>query len=206
MSGRPASGRPVPPLRVHAVVPSSRANGPGARAVVWVQGCTLGCHGCFNPETHERAGESVEVDDLLARLVALEDGIEGLTVSGGEPLQQRRAVLALLSGVRASTALSVLVFTGYRLGEVERMPELPELRACVDVLVAGRYEHEHRLATGLRGSANQTVHRFTDRYTASELEEVPPAEVVIGADGRVVVTGVDPPDLGALAAPRGGDR
>ena len=35
--------------RIHAFEPRSRANGPGARFVVWFQGCTLGCPGCFNP-------------------------------------------------------------------------------------------------------------------------------------------------------------
>lgn len=38
--------------RVHAVEPRSQANGPGVRFVVWSQGCTLGCPGCFNPGTH----------------------------------------------------------------------------------------------------------------------------------------------------------
>ena len=43
-------------IRVHAVEPRSRANGPGARFVVWFQGCTLGCAGCFNPTTHDATG------------------------------------------------------------------------------------------------------------------------------------------------------
>ena len=41
-------------LRLHAFLPRSRANGPGWRSVVWVQGCSLGCPGCFNPQTHDR--------------------------------------------------------------------------------------------------------------------------------------------------------
>src|SRR3972149_712339 len=45
------TGAPVI-LRLHALLPRSRANGPGMRAVIWFQGCTRGCPGCFNPETH----------------------------------------------------------------------------------------------------------------------------------------------------------
>ncbi|MCU0780030.1 MAG: radical SAM protein [Akkermansiaceae bacterium] len=43
-------------LRLHAFLPRSRANGPGWRSVVWVQGCSLGCPGCFNPQTHDWEG------------------------------------------------------------------------------------------------------------------------------------------------------
>ena len=44
------------PAYIHAIEPRSRANGPGVRFVVWLQGCTLGCPGCFNPSTHAAAG------------------------------------------------------------------------------------------------------------------------------------------------------
>src|SRR5262249_43259808 len=134
-------------LRLHEFLPASRANGPGVRAVLWVQGCSLGCPGCFNPSTHPFAGgEGGEVEGLLARLVALGDTIEGITVSGGEPLQQRPALLALLQGVRRETRLSVLVFTGFSWEEVRRFPEAEALLACVDVLIAGRYEQALHLA------------------------------------------------------------
>ena len=49
--------------RIHATASASRANGPGRRFVVWFQGCTLGCAGCFNPATHAAAGPTLELDD-----------------------------------------------------------------------------------------------------------------------------------------------
>jgi anaerobic ribonucleoside-triphosphate reductase activating protein len=182
-----------PSLRLHRFLPRSRANGPGLRAVLWVQGCALGCPGCYNPATHPTGdGEAVPVADLFARLAALGDGIEGVTVSGGEPLQQRPALLELLRHVRRATALSVLIFTGFTWDEVGRFPEAGELLACVDVLIAGRYDAARRVARGLLGSANKTVHFLTARYTAADLEAVPPAEVVIGDAGEVMLSGIDP--------------
>jgi anaerobic ribonucleoside-triphosphate reductase activating protein len=180
-------------LRIHHLLPFSRANGPGARAVLWTQGCSLACPGCFNPHTHPAAGgEVVPVEELAARLMALGAGVEGLTVSGGEPLQQRPALLALLQRLRHHTTLSVLLFTGYRWDEVQRLPAAAELLACIDVLIAGRYVEDRRLARGLRGSANKTVHFLTDRYTPADLETVPAAEVSITAAGEVVLSGIDP--------------
>ncbi|MGI5195814.1 4Fe-4S single cluster domain-containing protein [Streptomyces sp. CA-288835] len=207
MSGRQPPGRPQPGqpqrgqpqqrgLRLHGFEPYSAANGPGTRAVVWVQGCTLGCPGCFNPETHERGVErgleETPVDELFERIRSLGDRIEGVTISGGEPLQQREPVLRLLARIRAETPLSAVLFTGYRWPEVTRMPDAEALFASVDVLLAGRYESARRIARGLRGSANKTVHLFGDRYTLHDLEAVPDAEVVIHPDGRLTLTGIDP--------------
>lgn len=180
-------------LRVHNFLPFSHANGPGVRAVVWVQGCSLGCPGCFNPATHSFAGgELVAVGDLFRRMAVLGNAIEGITVSGGEPLQQQRPLLALLQRVQRETSLSVLLFTGYTWEEIQQMPNAAALRAYVDVLIAGRYDASQRLAHDLRGSANQTVHLLTDRYTMDDLQSVPSGEVIITAEGEVMVSGVDP--------------
>ena len=180
-------------LRIHHFLPHSRANGPGVRAVLWVQGCSLGCPGCFNPDTHVFVGgERVPVHELFQRLVALSTSIEGITISGGEPLQQRRALLALLWRVRWGTSLSVVMFTGYTWEEVQRMPEAKTLLSCVDVLIAGRYDASQRLARDLRGSANKTTHLLTDRYTMADVHAVPSAEVIITEAGEIVVSGIDP--------------
>jgi anaerobic ribonucleoside-triphosphate reductase activating protein len=192
------SGAP-PRLRLHGFVPYSAANGPGTRAVVWVQGCTLACAGCFNPQTHSRGGDETTVDALFQRITSLGDRIEGVTITGGEPLQQRKAVLSLLARIRAETALSTVIFTGYRWDEVTRMPDVGALRRCVDVLLAGRYEPHERIGNGLLGSSNKTVHLLSDRYTMDDLERVPDAEVIIRADGDLMVTGVDPPTLDSAA-------
>lgn len=182
----------VTKLRLHAFLPFSRANGPGVRAVIWVQGCSLGCPGCFNPETHPfTGGELVSVGDLFERIAALKKAVEGITISGGEPFQQRRPLLALLWRVRQETTLSVVLFTGYTWDEVQRMPDADALLACIDVLIAGRYDQTRRLARDLRGSANKTVHFLTNRYTMEDLQAVPYAEVIITAEGNVVMSGIE---------------
>ncbi len=68
----------------------------------------------------------------------------------------------------------------------------PELLTYVDVLIAGRYDQGRRLARGLRGSSNKTVHFLTARYTLDDLESVPAAEVVVTMTGEVVCSGIQP--------------
>jgi len=179
--------------RVHATEARSRANGPGTRFVIWLQGCSLGCPGCFNPGTHDAAGgEAVEVEALLAQVAATRP--HGLTLSGGEPLEQPEAALALLRGARA-LGLSTLAFSGFTIDEIRARPLGAEVLAALDVLIDGRYLARERLGAGLRGSTNQRIHLLTPRHTLAEVEATPVAEVRIDARGAVLLTGVAPVPL-----------
>lgn len=174
-------------------MPRSRANGPGARAVVWVQGCTLGCPGCFNPDTRSHAPRLlVNPVELAARIVRDGFQLEGVTISGGEPLQQAEPLLDFLREIRSGSSLSMLLFSGYTLEEIRAQALGPAVLVCTDVLVDGRYDRERHLGRGLRGSVNQRIHLLTDRYRLEEIEDTPSGEVIIAPDGVVTITGVDP--------------
>ena len=125
-------------VRIHAWERASRANGPGLRAVVWFQGCTLGCAGCFNPDTHSSGGgHEIEIATLMEEIAQV-PGIEGVSISGGEPFQQPGALAELASRICAA-GMSVLVFSGYTLEWIRGNPEAASILAAVDVLVAGAY-------------------------------------------------------------------
>ena len=188
----PAKGQ----INVHGTLPRSRANGPGERMVIWLQGCALGCRGCFNPATHAFAPASVmPVSTLLADITSAARELDGVSVSGGEPFAQPQALRDLLRGVKEDTGLSVLVFSGYNLAEIERHPLRARVLPFIDVLVAGRFVEARRVGHGLIGSANQRIHRLSDRYQLADLESVPEAEVQIDAAGKITATGVAPPSL-----------
>lgn len=182
-----------PTLRIHDFMASSQANGPGKRAVLWLQGCSLGCEGCFNPNTHSfDAGTEVSVSDFLARIKALCDSVDGLTISGGEPLLQIWPLTRLLQGIRASTKMSIVLFTGFSITEVARIPGADSLLSTVDVVIAGRFEQKNRIATGLRGSLNKTFHFLTDRLSLSDFDSVISSEIFIDESGDVFLSGIDP--------------
>ena len=182
---------------VHGLKPRSRVNGPGCRFVIWFQGCTLACPGCFNPQTHAGGTASdtrLNVRTLIDDIVAEEQAgaISGVTLSGGEPLQQPDAALELVRAIRAHTSLSVVVFSGYTIEEIAAMDIGDQFLRHIDVLIDGRYRSDERLATGLRGSDNQRIHLLSSRYTIADIDAVPEAEVQIQADGTIVLTGVAP--------------
>lgn len=178
----------TPRLNIHALLPRSRANGPGWRSVIWFQGCTLNCPGCFNPDTHATAPRQLfSPRQLVDWCVSVAD-VEGVTISGGEPLQQAGQLCPFLRLLRAETMLSVVLFSGYTRVEIEAHEAGPSILARVDVLVAGRYDHARKCSEGLRSSLNQEVHFLSGRYGPADLSGML-VEAVISPAGQVQLTG-----------------
>ncbi len=190
-----------PGLRIHRFLPLSYANGPGPRAVLWVQGCSLGCPGCFNPETHATdGGRWASVDALVDRVKSQGPAIEGLTVSGGEPLEQMAPLTLLVTRLRCQAGYSVVLLTGYEWDEVQAMPGAAELLSCVDVVAAGRYRPSE---SGVSGWQRKSLRFLTRRYARADFQSLPTAEVILGRRGDVVLSGVDPLRWNVPGAARG---
>ncbi|MBN1510082.1 MAG: radical SAM protein [Sedimentisphaerales bacterium] len=175
-------------LNVNAIQDRSTVNGPGVRSVVWVQGCTIGCPGCFNPHTHTHEKRHLFDPELLGRQLASIPSIGGLTLSGGEPFEQAGACALLAETVRAADR-SVMVFTGYpyELLRSSGQPDIQRLLRAVDLLVAGPYVQALKTdGTMWQASRNQSVHVLTDRL-ADAVRRHPAGSptVEIIADGRV---------------------
>src|SRR5947209_8305591 len=133
-------------LRVAQLVPVTEAEGPGRRFAIWFQGCPLRCPECCNPEMLPFSGGTQrELDDVLAEIERTRDaqGIEGVTLLGGEPLAHAAGAAALARGVRAR-GLSVMVFSGFTLEQARDLPDpaVAELLDHTDILVDGPYTRE----------------------------------------------------------------
>jgi len=181
-------------LNIAHTIPRSAVNGPGERFVLWVQGCTLGCPGCWNPETWSRKPQRIVHALDLADEILTTTAIEGITLTGGEPFQQAAQLTPLVSRVRA-VGLSVVVFTGYDLEELVTEEQQTLLLLC-DVVVAGRYRKRQRSQEfGWRGSSNQQVHFLTSRYTPAAIPIASECEIHIAPSGSLTLTGFPPVGL-----------
>jgi anaerobic ribonucleoside-triphosphate reductase activating protein len=186
-------------LRLHATQPHSRANGPGVRYVIWVQGCTLACPGCFNPETHtSEEGYLHSTGDLAADVLAVAraGNIEGVTFSGGEPLEQSEALLeffdALEKNGRETSNLSRILFTGWTRSEIAREARAREVLERVDAAVCGRYDRSRHAPRGVLASSNQELVLVSKRYRRSDFQAAASSEAIIHGDGTITLTGIRP--------------
>ena len=149
----------------------SRANGPGIRAVIWVQGCTLGCSGCYSASTHPHSAASLVKPSEISEWLLSIPNIEGVTFSGGEPFEQSAAILETIKLVRKkSPAFTVFAFSGYSYQELLSSTErsVTDLLHNCDMLSTGPFVAKLRDKSLLwRGSSNQELHYLTNVYESS---------------------------------------
>ena len=195
---------PFTTLRLAAFLPRSRANGPGLRAVVWVQGCQLRCPGCFNPDFLPLEGGTLHEPTEIAGMILSNNDAEGVTFSGGEPFLQAAALAEVARLVREA-GKSVIIFTGFEWESLQssQAPAHQFLLACADTLIAGPYRRDEPSSHPLLASGNQRLIHLSGRYTDGDF--LPPnakpaarrTEFRIAPDGSVVVTGFPKGEISA---------
>jgi len=170
--------------------PTTHIYGPGPRFTIWLQGCTLACQGCWNTEMWpHRPQHLLDRNELLERIISTPN-IEGVTLLGGEPMQQAENTLWLLQQLRTKTALNIMLYTGYERAELEGTDNWQCFEALTDLIVSGRYEHNLR-NTGLlwRGSENQQLVYPVGSRLKKQDQRVNQLEIVISEHGGVTVLG-----------------
>ncbi|MGV2826713.1 4Fe-4S single cluster domain-containing protein [Myxosarcina sp. GI1(2024)] len=185
----------IPPgyLNIMGYVDESEVNGPGCRAVVWLQGCLRECHGCFNPDSWSFEINQLMAVDTLVEKITSNPNHEGVTFSGGEPFWQALALADVARQVKAS-GLNVMSFTGFTLEKLqsEYAPAgSQDLLAQLDILIDGAYIQSLAINSpdSPVSSSNQRVHVFNptlqDRITWASDQ----TEIHVFKDGSRIVTG-----------------
>jgi anaerobic ribonucleoside-triphosphate reductase activating protein len=113
----------------------------------------------------DREESIIETQAIIDEILAT-DGIEGVTLIGGEPFWQSRELAQLATAVRAAD-LGVMVFTGLTIELLKRRAHPHDLAFLdqIDLLIDGPYVQSKRdLSRRWIGSSNQRAHFLTPRY------------------------------------------
>lgn len=181
--------------------------GPGRRVGVWFQGCSIRCPGCVSMDTWAAGKGMTTVADVLRVLAPVVPVADGLTVSGGEPFEQPKALAALLRGWRSLGGGDVLTYSGRALEDLA--PMLSELDGLVDAVIADPFVRGLPQTLALRGSDNQRLITLTargaERFSAYEAlfdTEERALDVLFDDDtGDAFLVGIPRPgDMAKLAA------
>ena len=135
-----------------------------------------------------------------------DQGLEGITLTGGEPLEQAEAVLDLLDHLenRQLSRFSTLLFTGWTQTEIDRDACARTVLERVDAAVCGRFDATRSTfqgrfgstsqgaSSGVVASSNQELILVSDRYHANDFIAVPQSEAIVHEDGTITLTGVRP--------------
>jgi anaerobic ribonucleoside-triphosphate reductase activating protein len=166
----------------------SKVNGPGNRFVLWTQGCSKGCKECFNPETWStNVYKELSPTQIFELIKNFE--VDGITISGGDPLEQEEELLELLmllSTMRLRKG--VILFSGFTRAEISKDPIREKCLSYIDVLIDGRYEKNLKVDFSLRGSSNQKFYFFSDKISSDELHFDQEIEIS-SLEGEISMTG-----------------
>ena len=136
----------------------------------------------------------VDVSTLVSAILDAE-GIEGLSISGGEPFLQASALSELLCEVRnVRPELGVILYTGMLYEEWLEDEDAGNLLQYIDLLIDGAYMESLDDGKPMRGSSNQRLLFLTNRYQESDLPLFRKNEVLF-SDGYFKVIGI--PSKGA---------
>ncbi|MEB3311308.1 MAG: 4Fe-4S single cluster domain-containing protein [Snowella sp.] len=180
-------------LNLMGYVDESNVNGPGSRAVVWVQGCLRECPGCFNPASWAFAENQLMSVEEVAQKILRNPNNQGVTFSGGEPFWQAGS-LAQLARIVKAQGLNVMSFTGFTLEELKSPkapPQAQDLLAELDLLIDGPYLEQLAINDphSLVSSKNQRVHVFNPALNDQLTWASDQMEIHILKDGTRIITG-----------------
>lgn len=163
-------------LNLAAFVPETTALGPGLRAALWVQGCPFSCPGCIAPEwIAQKPAFQVPVNWMVDTILNSRN-ITGLTISGGEPMLQAKALHMVVRNLLSQRYFDIICFTGFKYEELRKNPPVPEVLDflnVIDLLIDGPYVSALNNNKGLRGSSNQRLIHLTGRLKKYDLENQP---------------------------------
>ena len=157
-------------LHIMAVTGPDINNGPGFRVTIWVSGCTHACPGCQNKHTW-KYGQGHKLDDMVPYHITCKEKIlnligdkhiDGVTISGGDPLDQSAQALKelakFLSNIKKRyPEKSIWLYTGYLIEDLNNYLHKEVIKNC-DVIIDGPYVKEKRNITiPFRGSTNQRI-------------------------------------------------
>ena len=159
-------------LRILDITAPDINNGNGLRVTIWFAGCTHKCKGCHNEWTwnYNQGKDFLDNSEKILNKLSEwldKDYIDGITLSGGDPLDQDDYTLQILLGFinwfrKKYPSKTIWCYTGYIYENLKGLKK--KVADSCDVLVDGPYKEELRdiAHTPFRGSTNQRIINIKD--------------------------------------------
>ncbi|MDR1012948.1 MAG: pyruvate formate lyase-activating protein [Lactobacillales bacterium] len=152
---------------VHSTENFGTVDGPGVRFVIFMQGCSMRCKFCHNPDTWSLKTQKmrkVNAEEILEEAKCFRNywGCEGgITVSGGEPLLQLDFLLDLFAKAKKQGINTVLDTCGQPFTRQEPFfSKLNQILAFTDLILYDIKEINNNRHKALTAHANENILEF----------------------------------------------
>ncbi|AMD94808.1 anaerobic ribonucleoside-triphosphate reductase activating protein [Leptotrichia sp. oral taxon 847] len=153
-------------LRLLRTFKETIVDGVGLRYSIYFSGCSHACPGChnkysWNPNNGTKL--TYEILNEIADEINQNELLDGITISGGDPLFNPRDMLEVLKFLKEKTKKNIWMYTGYTLEEIKKDDLRKKCLKYVDVLVDGKFVKElYDPKIKFRGSSNQRIIKKED--------------------------------------------
>lgn len=141
-------------------------DGVGLRYSIYFSGCSHACPGCHNEYSwnpNNGTELTYEILNEIANEINQNELLDGITISGGDPLFNPKDILKVLKFLKKKTKKNIWMYTGYTLEEIKKDDLRKKCLKYVDVLVDGRFIKElYDPNIKFRGSSNQRIIKRED--------------------------------------------
>lgn len=180
----------------YCVVENEHLYGPGKRVLLFLQGCSIHCEGCINRHLWEFGkGVDVSTEEIVA--LCRENHVEGITLHGGEPLDQADGLYSIVKTLKEEH-FTVILFTGYNKKDLTSNQR--RVWYLSDIVVCGRFNLKKRnVNLQFRGSTNQRIIRHKGKYKHYQIQDGKTAAILtVDIDGKLNIKGFYTEDVATL--------
>ncbi len=153
-------------IRVLKIFRETIVDGFGLRYSIYFSGCPHRCPGCHNEYSWNPENGELLTYEKLEEMVNEINGntlLDGITISGGDPLYNPEEMLKVLKYLKKATGKNIWLYTGYTLEEVKENEARNACLEFIDVLVDGPFIKElYSPYLKFRGSENQRIIKVKD--------------------------------------------
>jgi anaerobic ribonucleoside-triphosphate reductase activating protein len=127
----------------------------------------------------------MDVDELVSDILSMEN-MDGVTITGGEPLDQIEAVTELCKKLYGK--ISTFMTTGYTLDQIKKRG-YTDILNTLDILCAGPFDKNLICSGEWKGSSNQEILYLTNLGKKQSQMPVVLKEFFIQPNGTTIETG-----------------
>lgn len=153
-------------LRILGTYRETVVDGEGLRYSIYFAGCTHACKGCHNKESWCPDNGTLVTEEYLDKIIKEINSnplLDGITLSGGDPLYNPEEMLEIVKYLKEKTEMNIWLYTGYTIEELRKDNRRMKVLQYVDTLVDGKFVQElYDPLLKFRGSSNQRIIRKKD--------------------------------------------
>lgn len=153
-------------LRILGTYKETVVDGEGLRYSIYFAGCTHACKGCHNKESWCPDNGTLVTEEYLDKIINEINSnplLDGITLSGGDPLYNPEEMLEVVKYLKEKTKINIWLYTGYTIEELRKDNKRMAVLEYVDIIVDGKFVQElYDPLLKFRGSSNQRIIRKKD--------------------------------------------